>query len=322
MQTARYVIAAALPLLIAACGGTTSRAVGPDPVEPLPDSVIHPELKDLRDAASELAGNWARRDGYAPPTLDGDQLRTHDTATARIADRELRSEILSLDEEFEWGSDRTVVQPPPGLDNETFTPVGEESGAELAMYTARWTTSPGYLTTLRLGWGAWLDESRFGAVRDVGLLEEHGVKGSGLFAYSNGRATQGLQEGGGATYRGIAVAHRTSGLESHADLVASTGDRPLAGLLFGKARIEANFGSGTVDVAIHDMVDIAANAPAKEAGVMWRGIPISHRTMSFENDTSSLDMSFYGRNGAEVGGVFRTETMVGAFGAERAPSGE
>ena len=51
---------------------------------------------------------------------------------------------------------------------------------------------------------------------------------------------------------------------------------------------------------------------------VWRSrIPISLGTMSRSSDTSSLSMSFYGDNGAEVGGVFRTGTMVGAFGARR-----
>lgn len=124
-----------------------------------------------------------------------------------------------------------------------------------------------------------------------------------------------LQEGGGATYQGIALAHRTSG--SHFDLASRMGETPMARLLLGMATIEANFGYGTLDVAIHDLVDLAANAPSEIPGAAWRGIPISLGTMSRRSDTSSLSMSFYGDNGAEAGSVFRTEAMVGAFGARR-----
>ena len=76
-----------------------------------------------------------------------------------------------------------------------------------------------------------------------------------------------------------------------------------------------------LDLVIHDLVDVAEKAPVHDGGAAWRGSPISHETMSFRDHTTSLEMSFYGRNGAEVGGVFRTDETVGAFGAGRTASG-
>ena len=310
MLASRYAIAVVLPLLLAACGGGTSTSVGPGP----PGPAIG-DLQDLRDAVSRFADNWAQRDGYSPPTLDQDGLAARDAEIARIADRAIRSDVLILDDDAEWSSAGAETPAASVGIDESFTPVGEHSGAELGVYTARWTTDPGHRTTVRLGWGAWLDRSRFGVVRDDNLLEEHGKRYGALHGYSGGQATRFLQEGGGATYRGIALAHRTSG--SHSDLASRTGETPMARLLLGTATIEANFGYGTLDVAIHDLVDLAANAPSEIPGAAWRGIPISFGTMSRRSDTSSLSMSFYGDNGAEVGGVFRTDAMVGAFGARR-----
>ena len=310
MLASRYAVAVTLPLLLAACGGSPSTRVGPDPAGPATG-----DLQDLRKAVAEFADDWAQRDGNSPPVLDRDGLAARDAEIARVADRTIRSEVLILDDDAEWSSADAVTPPASGRIDESITPVGEDSGADLGVHTARWTSEPGYQTTLRLGWGAWLDRSRFGVVRDDNLLEEHGVRSGALHGWSDGQATRYLQEGGGATYRGIALAHRTSG--SRSDLVARTDDTPMADLLLGRATIEANFGYGTLDVAIHDLVDLATNAPAGLPDAAWRGISISLGTMSRSSDTSSLSMSFYGDNGAEVGGVFRTGAMVGAFGTRR-----
>ena len=305
-----------LLLTLAACVGDG----GPAPGTVGDGAAIHPELRDLRDAVSRLAGEWTRRDGRSPPTLDGNGLHARDVAIARLSDRMIVSDVLYLDDGAAWSTDSSVAHPPAGLDNGMFTPIGEERGAALGMFTARWTSDPGHATALRLEWGAWLEESRFGVVRDDNLLEEHGNRYAALHAYSDGRATQGLQEGGGASYRGVALAHRTSSLASYSELALRAAGRPLDGLLLGRATIDANFGFGTVDVAVHDLVELATGAPAGDVGATWRSIGISHETMSFTNGRSSLTMSFYGRNGAEIGGVFRTEDMVGAFGAARAAS--
>ncbi len=49
----------------------------------------------------------------------------------------------------------------------------------------------------------------------------------------------------------------------------------MADLSLGTATIEADFGYGTLDVAVDDLVDLVAKAPAEFACAAWRDIPIS-----------------------------------------------
>ena len=111
MLASRYAFAVTLPLLLAACGGSPSTPVGPDPAGPATG-----DLQDLRDAVAEFADDWAQRDGNSPPALDRDGLAARDAEIARVADRTIRSEVLILDDDAEWSSADAVTPPASGPD--------------------------------------------------------------------------------------------------------------------------------------------------------------------------------------------------------------
>ena len=155
------------------------------------------------------------------------------------------------------------------------------------------------------GYGAWMDHGAF--FLQVSFYPDREAPDSVLgLPYTVGRASGSNPSAGSATWTGAAVATDLNGLF------------PDPGLLQGDAGIVWDLGGSTVDVTLEGFVDLRTGA-ATGHRMEWTGVAV--RAGSFSEGThwdgGQVAGAFYGDGHEEVGGVFRSGSMAGSFGASR-----
>ena len=136
-------------------------------------------------------------------------------------------------------------------------------------------------------YGHWLDHSVFAM-----------VDGSVAVSFGDFPATDPALIGGGV-WRGAMV-----GID------AATGER-----VEGVAEIGIDdFARPDVDIALTGIRDAAGRA---RADLLWHDIPVVRGHFRARDGTGSVEGRFYGSDHGEVGGIFRRDRLVGAFGGSR-----
>ncbi len=292
-------------LVLAACGG------GDSPVRGVPYSVNDPE------SARTLVGG-------SPLDVSGSQIETFLDRELRQADTLLGGEhdlrrffgaiesnchgtrcntslgYLSTGSILE--TDNTVNDVPVELDAD-YSPVMAYRGISIAQGSAQVILSDSGKTTLEeIGLGGWLEYSGFW-VREARIYERHHgweylatiVVQSSFGDSPSSRPAFGVT--GSATWGGAMVA---ADIESRHRIIAASTVR------VDLARMNA-------DVQMSGVVDTDTRTRLPSFG--WTDLPIQANGKF--GDGSSLSASFYGPNHEEVGGIFTTDDLIGAFGANR-----
>ena len=157
------------------------------------------------------------------------------------------------------------------------------------------------LTLEEIGLGAWLDYSGFavsaGAVYDGPREEGYltAIVAQISVGESSGRRPQGIT--GTATWEGSMIA----------------ADTEFRNAIIGASTVRVDFARMDADVQMTNVVDIDARSRLPSFG--WTDLPID-ADGTFGNGRT-VTGSFYGPNQEEVGGIFTTSTLIGAFGAKR-----
>lgn len=150
--------------------------------------------------------------------------------------------------------------------------------------------------------GGWMDYNAFGgtvtAVYEGPQLEGYTV--AFIEHVSAGAATgqAPISTSGTATWRGSMVG----------------ADLEFRHALVGTSTVTLDLSSLRADVAMSNIIDV--DARTRLSDISWLSVPVrSDGTLVDARNT--LQASFYGPNHEEVGGIFTTSTIKGAFGAER-----
>ncbi len=318
----RFLVLAAVvaSLFLTGCGGSSV----PEPPVPGNGSsgggaggTTIPLHDPLPGILAARVSEWQDTNGLLPPSMNMAGLADRD-ARIRMAETELiGTDLMVLDQGAYWQPGTVSDYPFPDDDSDkAYTLLGDRAGVMLGWRSSHSTITPGYTTRLVLQWGGWLETSRFGVVVSDGLHEEHGVRFNVLFAFSDGMTSAGLQEGGIATYRGLAVARAVAGLMSEDSLTLHSLPRP-SGLLLGDVDIDVNFGRSLVNVRFTGFYDLDFGDTRTEPDISWTDVPLSRSRFFSTGEGRYLSGALFGQNGAEIGGVFRTGALLGAFGASR-----
>ena len=183
-----------------------------------------------------------------------------------------------------------------------YSPVMSYRGTSIAQSRGQ-VTAPSHpdFTLEEVGLGAWLDYSSFfvsgGAVYD-GLREEgylEAIVAQASAGESSGRRPQGIS--GTATWEGSMVAV----------------DTEIRSAIIGASTVRVNLAQMDADVQRTNVTDIDARTRLPSFG--WTDLPIA--ADGTFGDGRTLEVSFYGPNHEEAGGIFTTNSMIGAFGASR-----
>ena len=299
-------IAALALLLIAACGGggggpsatdvpnvvddpqTTRALLGGTPLNASGSQIEAALDREVRQATA-LFAEYHDLDAFFGRIRSNCRGTVCNTSAGRISTAELREETTE------------IAGIPVQVDTE-YSPVMSYRGTSIAQARSQ-VTAPSRpdLTLEEIGLGAWLDYSGFavsaGAVfdgpRDEGYLAA--IVSQVSVGESSGRRPQRVS--GTATWEGSMVAADTE--YRHAIIGASTVQVDLA-------RMDA-------DVRMTNVWDIDARTRLSSFG--WTDLPIQANG-TFGNGQTVMG-SFYGPNHEEVGGIFTTSTLIGAFGATR-----
>ena len=97
------------------------------------------------------------------------------------------------------------------------------------------------------------------------------------------------------------------------------------GVVVGVERNDQNAIQGTTTINIGDLSNPNVNVSisfrdlvgAGNGDINWRNVSLTNGTFSNTNGFEHIEGSFYGDNHEEVGGIFRTTDLYGAFGATR-----
>ena len=136
-------------------------------------------------------------------------------------------------------------------------------------------------------YGQWLEDSVFAIVDDAVAI-----------SFGDWPATTPLPAGG-AAWKGALV-----GMDTQAG-------KPLE----GDALIEiSDFARLSVDIALTSIEDAQGRA---RADLHWAGIPVVEGAFRSRETTGSIEGRFYGSDHSEVGGIFESGQLIGAFGASR-----
>ena len=136
-------------------------------------------------------------------------------------------------------------------------------------------------------YGHWLDYSVFAMVDD-----------SVAVSFGDFPATDPTRIGGGV-WRGAMV-----GID------AATRER-----IEGDAKIEIDdFTRPDIDIAFTGIRDARGRT---RADLLWQDVPIMRGQFEARDRTGSVEGRFFGSDHEEVGGIFRRDRLVGAFGGSR-----
>lgn len=162
--------------------------------------------------------------------------------------------------------------------------------------------------------GGWLDYNAFEvqSSRIVSAVSD-GVDLAGTvfnWAYSIGDATRTTPAFGNATYTGTMVGSDTSSLANRLNRV------------MGDATLSFNLSRSDIDVAFTNIRDI--DAGHRYDNITWQNVPVAAGHFAIfaerlrpEIARDFINGRFYGPNHEEVGGIFESNKIVGAFGAKR-----
>ena len=151
---------------------------------------------------------------------------------------------------------------------------------------------------IHVTYGGWLNETAFG-VRRVTTTPQNSQTSTTLRnAWSIGRSS-GSNPGGTGTLTWLGV--MVGGVKSAPHIVQ------------GDATLTLDLTAATADLAFTNIRNL--NTAAVVADITWSAVAVAGG--AFASNTNELDGSFYGTTYEEVGGVFETSAITGAFGGQR-----
>ena len=288
------------------------------------------------------AATARRLGGLAAPTFTAAQLEATDAALSARADTLVMSDWLFINPDAATADDlyvpRTVrcvggtcyfaatadtgIQQlsisdlTAGEDNssETISPVGQRNGIALAQSIDQGELDPGERYSAE-AYGGWLDYSTFGILGSVftgGDLDGWGL----MYTLTYGQAS-GSNPTGTATWTGVAIGVDVSTTEAAGNAVQGQARITFDPQGHAIPSVDGTLYFPTVDVAFTHMYDL--DAATRRPDIRWDGIrPESNGTFSTTDFVSGrIDGRFYGPDHEEVGGVFESYDILGAFGATR-----
>ena len=143
-------------------------------------------------------------------------------------------------------------------------------------------------------------------VVETDVIDEGVFQGTAFgYSYSVGAAAgTNPTAGGAATWTGVMVG-------GDVGTTAARGHH-----VQGDAEITiADLADPTVSVAFTNIFDL--NARSQLADITWSDIPVTNGAFETGPDGNSIEGKFYGPNHEEVGGIFESNEILGAFGATR-----
>ena len=94
-------------------------------------------------------------------------------------------------------------------------------------------------------------------------------------------------------------------------------------LVHGSITLDVGIGGGSIDVSVQDLRNLSDNAVYGTGRLAsWTGLALRDGRFSWSSAGVSIDGRFYGRDHTSVGGVFRRDALLAAFGGARAESGD
>ena len=201
------------------------------------------------------------------------------------------------------------------LDSEGYGEPVAYRGVERVILGGAHTVEPEtdeYYSSEFLSMGAWLDESAFFV--EVAVFEGYALTTRYLHSYSLGRTSRTNPIVGNATWRGVMLGTET-------EQGSNVGAR-----YDGNATVTVALVDATATVRFDNIANSETYAPYPD--MAWNDVPLAGGT--FRRDTrevvgtfverlegSLIEGRFYGSTHREVGGIFETPEMLGAFGARR-----
>ena len=264
--------------------------------------------------AGTASGNVAGSNAYA---MTSDELSALDERIVTSADTWILGGVYRSPGEFPgyaWGAACTGGACRYGASGEgdldgfffdaEYQPVMERGGIRLgqAFYDA--TSNPDAPQELT-GYGAWMHYNTF--LVQISFHPDKGAPDSVQAApYSVGRASGTNPVSGSASWTGVAVGTDLNRLF------------PIPDMLQGDAGIVYDFGDSSVDVTLDNFVNLRTGAAADHR-MAWTGIAVNDGAFSKGThwDGEHVAGTFYGGYHEEAGGVFRSGSIVGSFGASR-----
>ena len=151
---------------------------------------------------------------------------------------------------------------------------------------------------IHVTYGGWLNETAFGVRRVTTTPQGSQTSTTLRNGWSIGRSSGSNPGGTGTlTWSGVMV----GGAKSAAHIVQ------------GDATLTLDLTAATADIAFTNIRNL--NTAAVVADITWSAVAVAGG--AFTSNTNELDGSFYGTTYEEVGGVFETSDLTGAFGAKR-----
>ncbi len=188
--------------------------------------------------------------------------------------------------------------------DDEYQPVMERRGIRLGQIFYDATSNPDR-PQLFTGYGAWMHYNTF--LVQIGFHPDKRAPDLVEAApYSIGRASGTNPVSGSASWTGVAVGTDLNRLF------------PAPDMLQGDAGIVYDFGASSVDVTLDNFVNLRTGAAAGHR-MAWTGIAVKDGAFSkgAHWDGEHVAGTFYGGYHEEAGGVFRSGSLVGSFGASR-----
>ena len=184
-----------------------------------------------------------------------------------------------------------------------YAPVMEHKGIRLAQ--ARWRFGENETPFDLTGYGGWMHYNSFAVQVDFfpDIDDPDSVRVSN---YSVGQASGANPVSGTGTWSGVAMGIDLNQLLS----------KP--GMLQGDAEIAYDFGDQTAQVILDNFTNLATGA-ALDRAMKWSDIAVQDGLFSHggQFDGEYVHGAFYGSYHEEVGGVFKSGSIAGSFGAPR-----
>ena len=300
MRSPLLAIIAVLVLSGCGSGGDTVMATGPSPAA---------WLVEAEAAREHIAGSSVL-------AMTSDELSALDEKIITGADTQLSGGIYRVGKEFpgyvlgtdcEKGLCRYGTTGEASLEGHVFDleyqAVMEHRGVRLGQARTRVTDTENPLDVT--GYGGWMHYNAFAV--QVNFLPEIGDADSVQFSnYSVGQASGTNPVSGGARWTGVAIGTDLNGLLAGAHV------------LQGDAEVAYDFGNQSVDVTLDNFTSLATGSRLAHK-LRWADISVKDGAFSDGThlDGTHINGTFYGGYHEEVGGVFKSGSIAGSFGASR-----
>ena len=153
--------------------------------------------------------------------------------------------------------------------------------------------------------GGWLDHNYFFVAHATITDDEFGeVSAPVALTIGDATGTNPTSITGSAIWSGIMVGTDVSATATRSHQLRGDVDISIA-----------DFMNPSVDVNFSNIRDL--NTDDSRTNITWSGIPIVDGSFQQGSDENSIHGAFFGPNHAEVGGVFESNEVVGAFGSMR-----